>query len=180
MLRLILVHIYALTLAGAGSRRQSAIGKQRTILVFQGKLMTSKLSIRALGEDDGLLTIDSHAVSYSFSGKTQVYTTCEALEKWAGALKELPLEAGQTVAFHAGDRDSYAYLGITISVLDSVGHCVCKVEFESNSTHTWDRKNKLEVEMGIEPNAVDQFALELMAIVHTHQGEACLSGVDSE
>ena len=142
--------------------------------------MESQLTIQALWEDDGLLTIDSHAASWGFVGKTQVYTTCEALEKWAKELAGLPLIAGQSVGFQAGERNSYAYLGVTISVLDSVGHCQCRVAFESNSVHTWESKNKLEVEILTEPNAIDRFVAGIMAIVRTkNQGEAFLLGVDS-
>lgn len=142
--------------------------------------MESQLTIQAMWEDDGLLTIDSHAASWGFIGKTQVYTTYEALGKWANDLGALPLAAGQNVEFQAGERDSYAYLGVMIFVLDSVGHCVCRVAFESNSTHTWESKNKLEIEIRIEPNAIDRFVVELRAIVDTKsQGEACLLGADN-
>lgn len=142
--------------------------------------MESQLTIQALWEDDGLLTIDSHAASWGFVGKTQVYTTYEALEKWAKELAALPLIAGQSVGFQAGERNSYAYLGVTISVLDSVGHCQCRVAFESSSVHTWESNNKLEVEILTEPNAIDRFVAGLMTIVQTkNQGEACLLGVDS-
>lgn len=142
--------------------------------------MESQLTIQPLYEDDGLLTIDSRAASWGFVGKTQVYTTYEALEKWAKELAVLPLVAGQSVSFQAGERNSYAYLGVTISVLDSVGHCQCRVAFESSSVHTWESKNKLEVEILTEPNAIDRFVTGLVAIVQTkNQGEACLLGVDS-
>jgi len=142
--------------------------------------MESQLTIQAVWEDDGLLTIDSHAASWGFVGKTQVYTTYEALEKWAKELAAIPLVAGQSVGFQAGERDSYAYLGVTISVLDSVGHCQCCVAFESSSVHTWESKNKLEVEILTEPNAIDRFVAGLLAIVQTkNQGEAFLLGVDT-
>lgn len=142
--------------------------------------MKSQLTIQALWEDDGLLTIDSHAASWGFVGKTQVYSNYEALEKWAKDLAALPLVAGQSVGFQAGQRNSYAYLGVTISVLDSAGHCQCRVALESNATHTRESKNKLEVEILIEPNAIDRFVTGLMAIIQTkNRGEACLLGVDS-
>jgi hypothetical protein len=142
--------------------------------------MESQLTIQALWEDDGLLTIDSQVASWGFVGKTQVYTSYEALEEWAKELAALPLMAGQAVDFQAGERNSYAYLGVRISVLDSVGHCQCRVEFESNSVHTWESKNKLEVEILVEPNAVDRFITGLTAIAQTkNRGEACLLSVNS-
>lgn len=142
--------------------------------------MKSQLTIQALWEDDGLLTIDSHAASWGFVGKTQVYSSYDALERWAKDLAALPLVAGQSVSFEAVERNSYAYLGVTISVLDSAGHCLCRVALESNATHTRESKNKLEVEILIEPNAMDRFVSGLMAIIQTkYRGEACLLGVDS-
>ena len=142
--------------------------------------MDSQLTIQALWEDDGLLTIESHAASWGFVGKTQVYTTYGALEKWANELAALPLIAGQSVGFQAGERNSYAYLGVTISVLDSVGHCQCRVAFESNSIHTWQSRNKLEVDILVEPNAIDRFVTGLVAIVQTKKpGETCLLGDES-
>ena len=142
--------------------------------------MEFQLTIQALWEDDGMLTVDSHAASWGFVGRTQVYTTYQALEKWAKELAALSLVAGQTVEFQAGERNSYAYLGVTIAVVDSVGHCVCRVAFESNANHTWECKNKLEVEIRIEPNAMDRFIVELMTIVDAKNlGEACLSGVEN-
>lgn len=141
--------------------------------------MESQLTIQAFCEDDGLLSINSHAASWGFVGKTQVYTTYEALEKWAKELSDLPLLAGQSADFQAGAPNSYAYLGVTISVLDSVGHCQCRVALESNSVHTLTSKNKLQVEILIEPNAIDQFISGLTAIVQTKtQGEACLLGIN--
>ena len=108
-----------------------------------------------------------------FHWKTQVYTTYEALEKWARELAALPLVAGKSVGFQAGERNSYAYLGVTISVLDSIGHCQCNVALESSSIHTWESKNKLEVEILTEPNAIDRFVTGLVDIVQTRNpGEA--------
>jgi hypothetical protein len=142
--------------------------------------MESRLTIQALWEDDGLLTIESHAASWGFIGKNQVYTTYGALEKWAKELATFPVVAGQSVGFQAGERNSYAYLGVTISVLDSLGHCQCRVAFESCAVHAWESRNKLEVEILVEPNAIDRFVTGLVAIVQTkNQGEACLLGVDS-
>lgn len=142
--------------------------------------MESQLTIQALWEDDGLLTIESHAASWGFVGKTQVYTTYTALEKWANELAALPLVAGHSVRFQAGERNGYAYLGVTISVLDSAGRCQCSVSFESSPAHTWESKNKLEVGILIEPNAIDRFVTGLMAIVQTkNQSEACLLGADN-
>ncbi len=140
--------------------------------------MDSYLLIRLLGNDDGLLTLESCATSWGFTGKTQVYTSFEELKKWAGGLERLALVAGQTAAFYAGERDSYAFLGITISVLDSVGHCVCHVGIESNRTLTFESKNKLEVEFRTDPSAMDKFLLELTTLVQTGHGEASLLGVD--
>ena len=140
--------------------------------------MESQFTIQALWEDDGLLTIDSHVASWGFVGKTQVYTTYKALQKWAEELAVLPLVAGQAVDFQAGERNSHAYLGVRISVIDSVGHCHCRVEFESNAVHTRESKNKLEVEILVEPNALDRFITELKGIVQTkNPGEAGLIGV---
>ena len=141
------------------------------------KLMDSYLSIQVLGDDEGLLTIESRAASWGFIGKTRVYTILDELKKWAGDLEEFAPVAGQTVAFYAGERDSYAFLGVSISVLDSVGHCLCHAALESNQTLTFESKNKLEVEIRIEPSAVDQFLLELTTLIQRGQGEAKLIGV---
>lgn len=140
--------------------------------------MDSYLSIRMLGDDDGLLTLESDAASWGFTGRTRVYTCLEDLQTWAGKLERLALVAGQTAAFHAGGRDSYAFLGISISVVDSVGHCLCRVALESNQTLTFESKNKLDVDIRTEPSAVDQFRLELASLVQAGHGEARLLGVD--
>jgi hypothetical protein len=140
--------------------------------------MDSYVSIRLLGNEDGLLTIECSATSWGFTGKTHVYTSFNELEKWARELERLSLVAGQSAAFHAGERDSYAFLGITISVLDSVGHCVCHVALESNRTLTFESKNKLEAELRTEPSAVDKFLLELTTLVQAGNGEAILLGAD--
>lgn len=83
--------------------------------------MESRFAIQALWEDDDMLTIESHATSWGFVDKTQVYTTYDALMSWAEQLAALPIEPGQSVNFQAGQRKSYGYLGVTISVLDAVG-----------------------------------------------------------
>ncbi|WP_305821305.1 hypothetical protein [Massilia brevitalea] len=143
--------------------------------------MVSRLRIQILLEDDdGMLTIDSHVAGGGFSGLTQVYTTYEALEQWANELAALALTAGETVAFQAGARDSYAWLSIAFTVVDTLGHCTCRVALESNSAHTWPGKNKLEVDIQVEPHAIDRFVAELRTLAGTREpGDACLRGADN-
>jgi hypothetical protein len=126
--------------------------------------MESSHSIWLLGNDDCLLTIDICATSWGFTGKTQVYTSFEELKKWAGEIKRFALGAGQTAPVYASGRDSFGFLEITISVLDSVGHWVGHIALEPNRTLTFENKHKLEVEFRIEPSAVDKFLLELITL----------------
>ncbi|QOY96126.1 hypothetical protein IM543_10010 [Massilia sp. UMI-21] len=140
--------------------------------------MDFQLTIQLLLEDDGLLTIEGHAASWGFAGSTQVYTSYRALEQWAGALEGLALVAGQAVGFEAGGRDSYAYLGVTVSVLDATGHCVCSVAIESNEKHSFESWNKLALDFRTEPSALDRFVRELKTLIRARQGTARLPGTD--
>jgi len=102
------------------------------------------------------------------------------LQNWAEQLAALPIAPGQSVDFQAGQRNGYGYLGVTISVLDSTGHCQCRAVLESSLGDICRSKHTLEVDILIEPNAIDRFIAELTAIVQLkHQGEASLLGMDS-
>jgi hypothetical protein len=140
--------------------------------------MEHQLSVRFLLEDEDMIMVEARASSCGFSGITQFYTTWEALATWARNLEGFPGDAGRKSLFHGGVLDGYGYLGVAVSALDTKGHCACRVVMESNGGDSADCNNKVELEMGVEPGAVDGFVRELTTLVREKSGAARLQGVE--
>lgn len=51
--------------------------------------MDSRLTVRLLLDDDGLLTVQTDAANCGFIGRTQVYTTYADLEQWSSGLRAM-------------------------------------------------------------------------------------------
>lgn len=137
--------------------------------------------IRIVGVDeDGMLNAAIDVASRGFKGVSQVYTTADGLEKLSSSLRFFPEGPTKFLEFQFGTPDSHGYLSLAFSVLDATGRCACQVRLESNYVpmHGHGSKNRIDVEMGVEPNAIDRFVFDLQNLLNSKRGEAVLQGIE--
>lgn len=132
-------------------------------------------------DDHGLLTVVIDVASRGFSGSSQVYTTASMLGTLSAGLQCFPKDASQSVEFELGTPQGYGYLSIAFSVLDARGRCQCRVRLESNyaPTHGPASKNRIEVDMGVEPAAIDRFVSDLTNLHNNKARVAVLEGIEN-
>jgi hypothetical protein len=138
------------------------------------------LVMRVVQVDDyGLLSVLVDVTSRGFRGSSQLYTTASALEELSADLQCFPEDASQSLEFELGTQE-LGYLGLTFSVLNAVGRCKCQVRLASNYAPTpgLESKNRIDVDMGVEPNAIDRFVSDLKNLHNNQAREAVLEGID--
>ncbi len=138
--------------------------------------------IRVVEVDEyGMITVVIDVASRGFNGSSQVYTTTSALETLSAGLQFFPEDASQSVEFELGTPQSYGYLSIAFSVLDARGRCQCNVRLESNYVlmHGPGSKNRIDVDMGVEPNAIDRFVSDLKNLHNNKARQAVLEGIEN-
>lgn len=130
-------------------------------------------------EDDGMLTVAIDVSSGGFRGSSQLYTIAPELAQFCADLRRFPDGTGRPLEFRLGVPDSYAYFGARFALLDARGRWQCRVWLESNyiPIHGPGSKNRMDVEMAIEPNAIDRFASDLDNMLSSKTGEAVLEGI---
>lgn len=127
----------------------------------------------------GLFTVVIDVTSRGFSGSSMVYTTASALQTLSTGLQFFPEAASQSIKFELGTPQAYGYLSIAFSVLDARGLCECHLRLASNyvSMHGPGSQNRIDVDMGIEPNAIDRFVSDLQNLYNNKAREAVLEGI---
>ncbi|MGO4479845.1 hypothetical protein AB4Z32_26765 [Massilia sp. 2TAF26] len=138
--------------------------------------------IRIVGvdADDGMLTAAVDVASRGFRGVSEVYTTADALKDLSSRLELFPEGPTKSLEFQFGIPGGYGYLGLAFSVLDATGRCACQVRLESNYLPAYGHgsKNRIDVDMGVEPNAIDRFVSDLQNLLNSETGEAVLEGIE--
>jgi len=138
------------------------------------------IRIVGVGADDGMITAAVDVASRGFKGVSQVYTTAEAFEELSSRLRLFPEGPTKSLEFEFGMPNSYGYLSLAFSVLDATGRCACRVQLESNYLPTYgpESKNRVQIDMGVEPNAIDRFVLDLQNLLNSEPGKAVLEGIE--
>ncbi len=120
------------------------------------------------------------ASNTNFSGKTEVYDQSKTLSEFAWSLKDFP-NNNETLFYENGKRDDYAFFSMKLYAIDTSGRIGVSINLESN-TSTDDRKeekNKVELEIIVEPAAIDNFQRELVHLAWQQVGIAILYGADN-
>jgi hypothetical protein len=102
------------------------------------------------------------------------------LIKFANSLKDYP--TNPNILFHqAGEKDSYAYFAMKFYCIDNAGHVGVQINLEDNVATEFrpEEKNKMTLEILVEPNAIDNFQKELLSLAEKQEGIAILYGRDN-
>jgi hypothetical protein len=115
-----------------------------------------------------------------YFGTTEVYDTTESLFSFAQTLIDFPKD-NKKLFHQAGIKDGYAYFSMNFYCIDNAGHIGVEINLEDNVATAFrhEEKNKLKLEIIVEPNAIDSFQRELSQLATTQKGIANLYGRDN-
>jgi hypothetical protein len=140
----------------------------------------SFLELKVIWKDDDMFEFSVTASSIDFFGRTEVYDQSESLSKFALTLKGFPSD-NKTLFYEAGQKDSYAYFSMKYYSIDKGGHIGVEINLESNvsTEYRQEEKNKVKLEIIVEPSAIDNFQRELFQLAKKEEGSAILYGNDN-
>ncbi len=113
-----------------------------------------------------------------YSGTTEVYEVSESLLEFVKELNGFPF--GKDRLTHScGEKDSYAYFEMDFYKIGPSGICGVLITMEENVSTEYrkEEKDKLSMELIVEPNAIDNFCKELKSLAEREEGIAELNGI---
>lgn len=142
--------------------------------------LKSFLALKIIWKDDDMFELKVTASNGRYSGTTEVYDTTESLSNFAQTLVDFPND-NKKLFHEAGFKDGYAYFSMHFYCIDTAGHIGVVINLEDNVATEFrqEEKDKLKLEIIVEPNAIDNFQKELSRLAKTKDGIATLYGRDN-
>ena len=140
----------------------------------------SFLELKSIWKDDDIFKLKVTVSDNVFAGETEVYDQFECISDFAKELIGYPKD-DKILFYEAGEKESYAYFSMKYYPIDNGGHIGVEINIESNVTTIYrpEEKNKLKVEIIVEPSAIDNFQNELYNLAKNENGLAILFGSDN-
>jgi hypothetical protein len=140
----------------------------------------SYLTIKAIWRDEHMFEIRIQATNGRYLGTTEVYETSDKLAEFARSLSAYPKDKS-SLSYEAGEMDGYAYFGMKLTSINHSGHISVLINLEENVSTEYraDEKDKLKLEILVEPNAIDIFQKELLQLAIKQEGTAILHGMNN-
>jgi len=136
------------------------------------------LELKVIWKDDDMIELSIKAANGRYFGTTEVYDTSQSLEDFAKSLIGYPSQ-GKELFYEAGQKNGYSYFGVKVYLINKSGHVGVEVSLEENTNHRNSRqaeKDKVKLEIIVEPSAIDNFQRELLQLARTEEGTATLHG----
>lgn len=140
--------------------------------------MDKKLRLEVIWKDEHMFELQVNVSNGRYSGTTEVYEVDKPLLEFAQKLDGYP--KGQTTLKHTcGKKDSFSYLEMNFYPLDGSGKVGVLILLEENvaTDYRENEKDKLKLELIVEPSAIDRFQKELITLARTEIGIAELTGI---
>jgi hypothetical protein len=137
----------------------------------------SYLELNVIWKDDDMFELRVTASNGRYFGITEVYETSESLGDFADLLYGFPKD-NLTLFHKMGAKDSYAYFSMKYYCIDNAGHLGIELNLEENVSTAYrnGEKDKLKLEIIVEPSAIDNFQRELKHLATNQEGKAILFG----
>ncbi len=137
----------------------------------------SFLELKVIWKDDDMFELRVTVSNGRYYGTTEVYDTSDSLGNFAKTLLGYPKD-DNPLKHVAGQKDSYSYFAMKFYCIDNAGHIGVEVNLEENvSTHyRQEEKDKIKLEIIVEPSAIDNFQRELIQLATKEDGVATLYG----
>ncbi|HUX61094.1 MAG TPA: hypothetical protein VMV32_07270 [Ignavibacteriaceae bacterium] len=135
------------------------------------------LDLKIIWKDDDMFEIKVSASNGRFSGITEVYDTPDSLLSFAKSLKGFPI-GNKIIFYEAGKKDGYAYFSMRFYAIDNFGHVGIQICLEENVSTEFraEEKDKISLELLVEPSAIDSFQNELIHLAEKQEGNATIYG----
>lgn len=136
------------------------------------------LKLEVIWKDESMIELQVSANNGRYSGTTEVYESSESLLSFANELYGFPFGKDKVTHF-CGEKDSYAYFGMEFYKIGMTGKCGLLITLEENvaTEYRKNEKDKLSMELIVEPNSIDIFYQELKSLALKEDGIAVLKGI---
>ena len=142
--------------------------------------LKSFLKLQVVSKDEHMFELKVTASNGRYFGTTNVFDTPELVLKFAQTLISFP-QHNSDLFYETGFKNGQASFSMHFYHSDNTAHFVLGISLEDHVTtaYTHEHKNKLKIEISIEPNAVDEFKKDLSRLATEKDGIAILYGRDS-
>lgn len=140
----------------------------------------SFLELQIVWRDDDMFELKVTASNSRYFGTTEVYDTTESLFNFAQTLIGFP-NGNMKLLHEVGFKDGYAYFSMNFYCIDNAGHIGVEINLEDNVATEFrhEEKDKLKLEIIVEPSAIDNFQKQLSQLATKQEGVAILYGRDN-
>jgi hypothetical protein len=137
------------------------------------------LKLEIIWKDDDMFELQISVDNGRYSGRTEVYETKDSLLQFAKSLEGFPNDK-ENLTHRCGEKDSYAYFEMKFYQIGLTGIVGLQISLEENvaTEYREEEKDKLKMELVVEPNAIDKFQKELVELAKTEKGVAELIGIE--
>jgi hypothetical protein len=142
--------------------------------------LKSCLELQIVWKDDHMFELKVIATNGRYFGTTEVYDTKESLFEFGQKLIGFP-NTVKNLDYEAGIKNEYAYFSMNFYCIDNAGHIGVEINLEEKVVTEFrkEEKDKIKLEIIVEPNAIDRFQKELSRLATTQEGIAILYGRDN-
>ena len=136
------------------------------------------LKLEVIWKDDDMFELQVSANNGRYFGMTEVYEQSESLLNFVKKLNSFPF-AKDRISHSCGEKDNYAYFEMEFYKIGLTGKCGLKIKMEENvaTEYRKEEKDKVSMELIIEPNSIDIFCQELKNLAEKEEGIAEIKAV---
>lgn len=138
-----------------------------------------KLKFEVIWKDEHMFEMRVAVNNGCFSGITEVYEVSKSLLGFVNELKEFPFKK-DNVSHFCGEKDGFSFFEMEFYKIGLTGICGVLITMEGNvaSDYRKQEKEKLSLELIIEPNSIGVFCKELKSLAEKEAGIAELKGIE--
>lgn len=141
--------------------------------------LKSYLQLKIIYVDEELIELEIKGSDTCFSGTTDVYADIKSIKPFADQLIDFP-KNNKMLFFELGDKDSrYSYFSISFYPTHSLSHIGVQIKMVTETGLRTEDQCKIQFEILVEPNAIDEFRKALNQIALKKSGSAILYGKDN-
>lgn len=113
-----------------------------------------------------------------YSGTTEVYEQSKSLLRFVNELNGFP-KGKDEIVHSCGKKDSFSFFEMKFYNIGLTGKCGVLITMEENvpTEYREEEKDKLSMELIVEPHAIDIFCSELKILAQKEEGSAELIAV---
>ena len=127
------------------------------------------LKFEVVWKDEHMFEIEVSADNGRYSGTTRVYDTKESLLPFAQSLEGFPT-GDSKLNYECGEKDNNPFFHVSFYLANTESVVGVQITLE-------EEKDKLVMDLIVEPNSIDIFQKELIQLANNEEGTAELIGI---